>query len=89
MLPEDSKARRAQMLEDKLQTNVNDHFKPAPKQDKPEPPYSDEIFNQAAIEWLVETDQVIWPDIYIIDIFLTFSSVYSRFRHLNTQLSRK
>ena len=58
MLPEDSKARRAQVLEENLQqTNVNDHFKPAPKEEKPEP-FSDELFKQAAIDWLIETNQV-------------------------------
>ena len=51
MLPEDMKTRRAQTLEENLrQMNVNDHFKPAP--------YSDELFKQAAIEWLIETNQV-------------------------------
>lgn len=58
MLPEDSKARRAQVLEENLQqTNVNDHFKPAPKEEKLEP-FSDELFKQAAIAWLIETNQV-------------------------------
>jgi len=58
MLPEDSKARRAQVLEENLQqTNVNDHFKPAPKEEKPEP-FSDELFKNAAIDWLIETNQV-------------------------------
>ena len=58
MLPEDTKTCRAQTLEENLrQTNVNDHFKPAPKEEKPEP-YSDDLFKQAAIEWLIETNQV-------------------------------
>ena len=58
MLLEDSKLRCAQVLEENLrQTNVNDHFKPAPKEEKPEP-FSDELFKEAAIEWLIETNQV-------------------------------
>jgi len=50
MLPEDTKARRAQVLEENLrQTNVNDHFKAAPKEAQPEL-YSDEFFKQASME---------------------------------------
>jgi hypothetical protein len=58
MLPDDSKARRAQMLEESLcQTNVDDHFEPASKEEKIDP-YSDEVLKQAAVEWLIETNQV-------------------------------
>ena len=39
------------------QTQVNDHFEKAQPESKPEP-YSDELFKEAAIQWLVETDQV-------------------------------
>jgi hypothetical protein len=75
MLPEDSKARRAQVLEENLrQTNVNDHFKPAPKEEKPEP-FSDELFKQAAIEWLIETNQVRTGK--IIDIGLIHFFIYN------------
>jgi len=57
MLPEDSKSRRALSNETLRQTSVDDHFKPATAEDKPIP-YSDENFKQAAIEWLIETNQV-------------------------------
>ena len=58
MLPEDTKARRAQVLEENLrQTNVNDHFKPAPKEAQRDL-YTDELFRQASVEWLIETNQV-------------------------------
>lgn len=58
MLPDDTKARRTQMLEKTLhQTSVNDHFKSTPKEEKLEP-YSDELLKQAAIEWLIQTNQV-------------------------------
>lgn len=57
MLPEDTKARKAQIKEKLEQTHVNDHFAKAPPENKPEP-YSDELFKEAAIQWLVETDQV-------------------------------
>lgn len=56
MLPEDTKSRKAQ-LHGKQQTAVDDHFEKARPEDKPEP-YSDERFKEAAIQWLVETDQV-------------------------------
>ncbi|KIL55713.1 hypothetical protein M378DRAFT_31805, partial [Amanita muscaria Koide BX008] len=59
MIPEDTKARR--QLEEaitsaKEQTQVDDHFHRIKPEDKPTP-YSDEIFKEAAIRWLVETDQ--------------------------------
>ena len=57
MLPEDTKARKAQIKVKLEQTLVNDHFTKAPTENKPEP-YSDELFKDAAIQWLVETDQV-------------------------------
>jgi hypothetical protein len=74
MLPEDSKARRTQALDENLrQTNVNDHFKLAPIEEKPEP-YSDELLKQAAIEWLIETNQVTYlthiSDITLISSFI-------------------
>ncbi|KAF8950694.1 hypothetical protein BDZ97DRAFT_1687043 [Flammula alnicola] len=56
MLPEDTKACQAALLEEMIQTQVGDHFSQAQPEDKPEP-YTDEIFKEAAIQWLVETDQ--------------------------------
>lgn len=60
MLPEDTKERRAATLERLRQTEVQDHFRTAQPSDKPPPPtpYTDELFKEAAIQWLVETDQV-------------------------------
>ena len=57
MLPEDSKARRAALLESLRQTNVTEHFSEAKPEDKPSP-YSDELFRRAAVQYLIETDQV-------------------------------
>jgi hypothetical protein len=57
MLPEDTKSRKAEIKEKLQQTQVNDHFGKAQPEKKPEP-YSDEFFKEAAIQWLVETDQV-------------------------------
>jgi trans-aconitate methyltransferase len=57
MLPEDTKSRKAQINEKLQQTQVNDHFAKAQPENKPEP-YSDELFKEAALQWLVETDQV-------------------------------
>lgn len=77
MLPEDTKTRRAQVLEETLrQSNVEDHFKPAPKDERSEKiePYSDELFKQAAIEWLIETNQV--NSISYLPIFLTVLFVW-------------
>jgi hypothetical protein len=58
MLPEDAKARREQAAADaKEQTQVDDHFHKLNPEDKPAP-YSDVFFREAAIRWLIETDQV-------------------------------
>jgi hypothetical protein len=58
MLPDDTKARRAARLEETLrQTEVDDHFATRKPEDKPQP-YSDKVFEEAAIQWLIETDQV-------------------------------
>jgi len=57
MLPKDTKFRKAEIKEKLQQTQVNDHFEKAVPENKPEP-YSDELFKEAAIQWLVETDQV-------------------------------
>ena len=77
MLPEDSKARRAQVLKESLQqTNVNDHFKPAPKEEKSEP-FSDELFKQTAIEWLIEKNQVRTRNITDNNIGLIYFFIYN------------
>ena len=57
MLPEDTKERRAALLESLRQTNVTEHFAKAQPEEGP-PPYSDDLFKEAAIQWLIETDQV-------------------------------
>jgi hypothetical protein len=58
MLPEDAKARRQEALEKAMeQTQVDDHFKILKPEDKPVP-YSESLFKDALIQWLVETDQV-------------------------------
>ena len=57
MLPEDSKARRDAAAEKLKQSQVDDHFTVILEEEKPMP-YSDEFFKEAAIQWLIETDQV-------------------------------
>jgi hypothetical protein len=57
MIPEDAKARRAEATAKMEQTQVEDHFLRISPEDKPTP-YSDEVFKEAAIQWLIETDQV-------------------------------
>ncbi|KIL57453.1 hypothetical protein M378DRAFT_63818, partial [Amanita muscaria Koide BX008] len=56
MIPEDAKAWRKAIANTKEQTQVDDHFHHINLEDKPIP-YSDETFKEAAIQWLVETDQ--------------------------------
>ncbi|KIL55519.1 hypothetical protein M378DRAFT_55799, partial [Amanita muscaria Koide BX008] len=55
MIPEDAKARREEK-DSKEQTQVDDHFQRVNPGDKPTP-YSDELFKEGAIRWLIETDQ--------------------------------
>ena len=58
MLPEDTKQWQKALTESLLQqTSMEDHFEAAIVEEK-QTPYSHESFKQAAIEWLVETDQV-------------------------------
>lgn len=85
MLPEDSKAQRAALLESLRQTNVTEHFAEATPEDKP-PPYSDEIFNQAAVQYLIETDQVSssYASLTVIHPLI----VYSLFAPLSIRHSR-
>ena len=69
MLPEDTEARRKVLTENLLkQTSVDEHFKPAAPVEKPQP-YSDELFKEAAIEWLIETNQV-----HYLNLLLTILS---------------
>jgi hypothetical protein len=56
MLPKDAKRRREQAVADQ-QPSISGHLKPrAPNEHVV--PYTDELFREAAIEWLIETDQV-------------------------------
>jgi hypothetical protein len=57
MLPEDAKARHAEVQSTARQSVVDDHFSIQKPEDKPKS-YSDVLFEEAAIQWLVETDQV-------------------------------
>jgi hypothetical protein len=60
MLPEDTKARKADIVAKLQQSQVNNHFPnvvPVPRDERPKP-YTDEVFEEAAIQWLVKTDQV-------------------------------
>lgn len=58
MLPEDAKAHRTKQLESiQKQTAIDDHFLVQNPDQKPKP-YSDSLFEEGAIQWLVETDQV-------------------------------
>ena len=59
MLPKCSRERRLKAVERAQadQTQVNSHFGPTPPKQEKQSPYSDELFNEAAIQWLIETDQ--------------------------------
>jgi hypothetical protein len=58
MIPEDARARRQDAIANvKEQSQVDDHFAHVNHEDRPAP-FSDELFKDAAIQWLIETDQV-------------------------------
>jgi hypothetical protein len=60
MLPEDSATRKAAALEaaSKIQQGrVDEHFETIKPGDRPIP-YSESIFREYAIQWLIQTDQV-------------------------------
>ena len=56
MLPRDTKARRLQ-AQKKTQQTLDGHLKEKPPAMRTVK-YSDEVFRQAAIEWLIASDQV-------------------------------
>jgi hypothetical protein len=61
MIPEDAKARRQETnLNVKEQSQVIDHFMRIKPEDRPMP-FSDGLFKDTAIQWLIETDQVSDP----------------------------
>jgi hypothetical protein len=86
MLPEDTKSRKAQVHEMLQQTQVNDHFEKIQPEDKPEP-YSDDLFKEAAIQWLLETDQVCIA-LTFLAIFDLTQSISSQFKRSNTRPSK-
>jgi hypothetical protein len=57
MLPQDSKQRNEDTLDKGRQPSVTEHFSPEDMDARPIP-YSDEALKTAAIEWLIETNQV-------------------------------
>jgi hypothetical protein len=59
MLPEDSKACHDAAAETLKQSQVDDDFTVIPEEEKPMP-YSDEVFKKVAIQWLIETDQILF-----------------------------
>ena len=57
MLPKDAKARRAEVANTIKQTVMDEHFLIQKPKDKPKS-YSNVLFEEAAIQWLIEMDQV-------------------------------
>lgn len=56
MLPKDAKRRREEATPDQ-QPSISGHLKPCGPNERVVP-YTDERFREAAIEWLIATDQV-------------------------------
>ncbi|KAI9430688.1 hypothetical protein F5148DRAFT_990532, partial [Russula earlei] len=59
MLPKDAKIRCKEALKKVMeQSQVDDHFHPTNPDDRLTP-YSDEVFKDTALQWLIKTDQPI------------------------------
>ena len=84
MLPEDTRERR-EAMQSLQQSAVDEHFKPVAPEDKPIA-YSDKFFMEAAIEWLIETNQVRQT---ITSLKFINSFYASLSKHSSTQNSRK
>jgi len=79
MLPDDAKGRREKMTQENVrQSHVDEHFNVATPEDKPQP-YSDEIFNEAAREWLIETNQVFYFTSILVSDLQHYKSAASSF----------
>jgi hypothetical protein len=86
MLPSDAKERKAADHVTILQTQVNKHFSKAQPEDKPLP-YTDNLFKEAAIEWLIQTDQVSFC-FENTNIVVRYPFSFSPSKHLNICPSR-
>jgi hypothetical protein len=90
MLPEDSAARKLDETStaSKLkQGHVNEHFKTVKPEDRPVP-YSDALFREAAIQWLIQTDQVTFKCLFL-KLKLICNAHNSQFKHSNIPHTRK
>ena len=54
MLPEDSQKRQKDAVMTAEQSTVDSHFQDVPRVQ----PYSDDLMKEAAIKWLIQTNQV-------------------------------
>ena len=83
MIPDDTKARHQQtILNVKEQSQVVDHFAHIKPEDRPVP-FSDGLFKDAAIRWLIETDQV-GLVFFISHVMTTSDSLCSQWPLLST-----
>ena len=64
MLPKDTAARKAQAAET-TQSQLDGHLKPLPPKERAVV-YSDARFRQAAVQWVIATDQVCPNDINFV-----------------------
>lgn len=90
MLPEDAKKRKGHVEKGK-QSLVIEHFNSEDSNAKPIP-YSKKALQTAALEWLIETNQVRAPRHARLFIYLSHSNTCghrSRFEHSTTPRSRK
>jgi hypothetical protein len=85
MLPKDTKHRR-QLAKADTQQSLDSHLEEMPKRESVVP-YTDNLFRDVAIEWLVSTDQV--SDIPINQLLYLYDFNYSLFKHSNAHLSKR
>lgn len=66
MLPRDTEARRKQNKKQLAQSTLTSHLREKPPPPPPVVKYTDTLFRNAAVEWLIATDQVREPFFNVI-----------------------
>ena len=84
MLPEDTK--KCKCIE--KQPSVTEHFGPEDR-DARRIPYRNKALETAALEWLIETNQVSTYYVFVCNILCDIYECYSLFRHSTTLRSRR
>lgn len=86
MLPKDVKARKAALNKESQQQLIDSHLQPL-SEEKKKIKYSEKRFREAAIEWLIATDQVSYHPTNRLNGILTTYGLASQ-RHGPSKVQR-